>query len=103
MKIIPRILPLLALVHGALPAAEFVHAGIAHSQERIDFIKVKLAAKEQPWTEAWEQLKESDYASLQWKPRPRPHVQRGPYNRPDVGAYQPKTGVRQYAYHHLHW
>jgi len=50
------------------------------------YVKSKLEAGEQPWTEAWQQLQESRYSSLDWRPQPRPHVARGSYGRPDVGA-----------------
>jgi len=64
----------------------FVHPGISHSQGSIDFIKSKIAANEQPWKDAWEQLRDSKIASLERKPNPRPHVERGSYNKPDIGS-----------------
>ena len=67
-------------------APAFVHPGIAHSQASIDFIRSKLEADQKLWTDAWEQLRESRLASLEWTPSPRPHVERGPYNRPDIGG-----------------
>ncbi len=67
-------------------SSEFVHPGIAHGRAGIDFVKAAVAAERQPWTEAWGQLKASEFAHLQWIPQPRAHVERGASNRPDIGA-----------------
>ncbi|QDT00889.1 alginate lyase family protein [Adhaeretor mobilis] len=67
-------------------ATSFVHPGIAHTLPSIAFVKRKLAAGEQPWTEAWEQLEESRYVRRRRQPQPRAHVARGPYGNPDHGA-----------------
>ena len=64
-------------VHG-----EFVHPGVAHSGEHIAFVKAKIDSGEQPWLKAWESLRKSRHASLDWEPKPFPHVERGPYNNP---------------------
>jgi len=61
---------------------EFAHPGIAHSRESIQFVKAKIADGQQPWLAAWERLKNSRYASLDWQPKPIAHVERGPYNKP---------------------
>ena len=67
-------------------ATKFAHPGISHSKKRIAFIKDKIESEQQPWLKAWQQLSESKYASLKWKPRPRKIVERGAYNRPDIGS-----------------
>jgi len=64
----------------------FVHPGVAHSAESIAFVRARLKAKEQPWTRAWQRLQTSPHASLSWTPKPRAHVERGAYNRPDIGS-----------------
>lgn len=66
--------------------AEFVHPGIAHTQASLDFVKGKLAANQQPWVDAFAELKESRYARLDRKPSPSAHVERGPYGNPNIGA-----------------
>ncbi len=64
----------------------FSHPGIAHTRASIDFVKGKLKSSEEPWTSAWQQLKESSYASLDWEAEPRAHVERGPSNNPNIGS-----------------
>ncbi len=66
--------------------AGFVHPGISHNRAELEFVKAKLKSKEHPWQRAWDQLRDSRYAELSWKPRPVAHVERGAYNRPDIGG-----------------
>lgn len=70
----------------ATDVSSFVHPGIAHTRLSIAYVRKKLEAGDQPWSDAWEELDESKYARLSWKPRPRAHVARGPYNHPDIGS-----------------
>lgn len=79
--------------------ADFTHPGISHTQASIDFVKSKIAAGEAPWAPAWERVKASQYASLDWSPQPRAHVERGPSNNPDIGSSE-FTGDANAAYHH---
>ncbi len=67
-------------------AADFVHPGVAHDSERLAFVRARVEAGQQPWTEAWEKLRASREASLSWPPRPRAHVERGAYNNPNIGS-----------------
>lgn len=64
----------------------FIHPGISHNQAELTFVKSKLKAGEQPWRESWEQMKSSKEADLTWEPKTRAHVERGAYNRPNIGA-----------------
>lgn len=67
-------------------AVAFIHPGISHTQESIDFVKQRLAAGEQPWKDAWEKLTISRGASLSFTPTPYAHVERGAYNNPNIGS-----------------
>jgi len=70
-----------------VPASKpFVHPGLLHSREELEFIKQKVAAGEEPWKTAWEKLRASASASLDHKFRPRAEVVRGPYNNPNIGS-----------------
>ena len=69
-----------------LHAKEFIHPGIAHTKESLQLVRSKIAADELPWTKEWKRLLRSPYASLSWQPQPREHVERGPYNEPDIGS-----------------
>ncbi len=35
----------------------FVHPGVAHSQAELDFVRQKIEAGEQPWKDAYQELK----------------------------------------------
>ncbi len=65
---------------------KFVHPGMLHTTSDLEFMKAKVLAGEEPWKEAWQQLKASDVASPDYKPTPFSVVANGPYNRPDVGG-----------------
>ena len=66
--------------------ADFVHPGILHSKESLAFTKEKIAAKEKPWIDLWDDLKSSIYADEAWRAEPWSHVERGPYNDPNIGS-----------------
>lgn len=87
----------------SLAKAEFVHPGIHHTEEGIDFVKEKIAAGEEPFKKSWELLKNSRYASLRWKANPVPHVQRGPSNNPNIGSSDFTDDSRAAYTHALHW
>ncbi|MFA6288032.1 MAG: alginate lyase family protein [Opitutaceae bacterium] len=61
----------------ALPAA-FKHPGLLNSKEGLDFVKGKIAAGEEPWKSAFEQMKASPWAALDFKPHaPRTTISSG--------------------------
>ena len=85
------------------PARAFVHPGLLHSRGELDFIKQKLAAGEEPWKAAWNELQSSRLASLTYMPRPRASVVRGANNNPDLGSSE-MSGDSTAAYTHaLAW
>ena len=65
---------------------EFVHPGVLHTQDSIDFVRAKIAAKEEPWTGAWRKLKRSRHIRSSREASPNPHVERGPSNKPNIGS-----------------
>ena len=74
------------MVAGNAFGAGFIHPGIPHNQAELAFVKSKLKTQEQPWQESWEKMLSSKEAALSWKPRSIAHVERGAYNRPDIGG-----------------
>jgi hypothetical protein len=53
-----------------LPAGKpFAHPGILLSQSDLDFVRARLAAKEEPWTGALARMRTSEFARLDYKPR----------------------------------
>lgn len=65
---------------------KFAHPGMLHVTSDLEFMKAKILASEEPWKEAWSQLKSSEIASLNYKPTPFKVVDNGPYNKPDNGG-----------------
>jgi len=48
--------------------ATFKHPGLLNSLEELQFIKQKIAAGEEPWKSAFEQMKATKFADLKYKP-----------------------------------
>jgi hypothetical protein len=66
--------------------ATFAHPGVLVSRGQLDFVKAKVAAREQPWLSAYTQMIGSRYASLTRVPRPRATVECGSYSNPNNGC-----------------
>ncbi|MDP0490900.1 MAG: alginate lyase family protein [Verrucomicrobiota bacterium JB023] len=81
----------------------FRHPGISHSSDSIQFAKQKVASGAEPWATAWRRLTNTRYASLDWKPEPHPHVERGPYNNPNIGSSDFSNDARAAYTHALQW
>lgn len=64
----------------------FTHPGVGSSQAQLDFVRAKVQAGAQPWTNAFNQAKNSAYASLSRTPKPRAVVECGPYSNPNYGC-----------------
>ena len=84
-------------------SVRFIHPGISHNQAELAFVKSKLKTQEQPWQESWEKMRSSKEAKLSWKPRPKAHVERGAYNRPDIGASSFMNDAKAAYTHALLW
>jgi hypothetical protein len=67
-------------------AAVFNHPGVLLSRAQLDFVKGKVAAQAQPWTDAYNQMMASRYASLSRTPLPRATVECGSYSNPNYGC-----------------
>ncbi|MFK4082914.1 alginate lyase family protein [Kribbella sp. NPDC020789] len=70
----------------AAAPAVFAHPGVGVSRAQLDFVKAKVQAGAQPWTNAFNQAKSSAYASLSRTPAPRAVVECGPYSQPNYGC-----------------
>lgn len=58
-----------------LPATRpFAHPGILLGQSDLDFVRARLAAKEEPWTSALAALRASEYCNLNYKPKILPVI-----------------------------
>ena len=83
--------------------AQLVHPGVAHSSQSIAFVKSKIDAQEEPWLQNWHRLKNSPHADLDWKPTPHAKVERGPYNRPNIGSSEFSQDAKAAYAHALCW
>lgn len=81
----------------------FVHPGMLHTQDDLDFIKQKIESGEEPWKTAWEKLKDSDSSSLDFEPEPFTHVIRGPYGKPSIGDRELTNSAQAAHNHALLW
>ncbi len=91
------------LVFPQATKGEFLHPGVSHSQVDLDFIKSQIESGEQPWSKAWEAVKDSRHASLDWQPTPFAQVERGAYNNPDIGSSEFSDDARAAYIHALCW
>ena len=69
-----------------LRGQDFVHPGMLHTNADLKAIKERVLSGKEPWKTAWRQLKSSELASLDYRPKPFRVVSNGPYNRPDIGG-----------------
>lgn len=69
----------------AAPVA-FAHPGVLVSRGQLDFVKARVANREQPWLTAYNQMIGSRYASLTRVPKPRATVECGSYSNPNNGC-----------------
>lgn len=66
--------------------ATFTHPGVGVSRPQLDFVRAKVQAGAQPWTNAFNQAKSSTYGSLSRTPKARAVVECGSYSNPDIGC-----------------
>ncbi|MEV4348825.1 alginate lyase family protein [Actinoplanes sp. NPDC049596] len=64
----------------------FAHPGVLVSRAQLDFVKGRVAAGAQPWSNAYTQMMASRYASLSRTPAPRATVECGSYSNPNNGC-----------------
>jgi ricin-type beta-trefoil lectin protein/alginate lyase len=69
----------------------FVHPGVLVDKGQLDFVKAKIAAKQQPWYNAYNDANGSNLGSLSYTPHPRADVQCGPTSNPDIGCTDEKN------------
>jgi len=66
--------------------AQFVHPGMMHNKQDLEFLKAKVKSGEKPWASLWKDLEASPEAALNWNPQPRKVIVVGFYSKPDSGA-----------------
>ncbi|RME90322.1 MAG: hypothetical protein D6766_13470 [Verrucomicrobia bacterium] len=71
---------------GTAFARPFRHPGILHTRAELEFVRSRLEAGAEPWLTAWKELRAHPVAQLDYRPRPRADVVRGPSNHPNIGG-----------------
>ena len=74
------------IIDAANAASGFAHPGVLVSTGQLEFVRDRLRARAQPWTAAFDQMRGSSYASLDWSPRARAVVDCGYFSNPDNGC-----------------
>ena len=64
----------LALLIQGLAAQAFTHPGGLHTQEDLDRMRTRVAAKEHPWIDGWNLLLTDRKSQPNYKPAPHPHM-----------------------------
>ena len=64
----------------------FLHPGILLNRGQLDLIKQRIAAGTEPQKSAFEALRKSPLAALDYTPSPRATIECGPYSKPDLGC-----------------
>ena len=70
----------------AAAPATFSHPGVLVSRPQLDFVRGRVQAGAQPWTNAFNQMMGSRYADQARTPRPRAIVECGSYSNPNNGC-----------------
>jgi hypothetical protein len=78
----------------------FQHPGLLSGPGELEVLRRRVAAGQDP---AFEAMRRSPFASLDWRPAPRREVSCGPYSRPDHGCHQEKDDATAAYTHALLW
>jgi hypothetical protein len=71
-------------------AQAFKHPGVLNNSEELAFIAGRVKAGAQPWKSAFDEMRGSDYGSLNRAIHPRATVECGPSSNPDIGCSDEK-------------
>jgi hypothetical protein len=94
---------ILSIACTSAAAQSFHHPGILNNQAEFDFVRGKLEAHEEPWTNAFNRMKGTHYASFDYTAKPHPVVEAGPYSKPEIGATDEKADAIAAYTHALLW
>lgn len=85
------------------PRSGFTHPGVLVSTAQLDFVGDQVDRGRQPWAGAFKAMASSPYASLDWRPKPRPIVECGPVSVPDLGCSDERADATAAYTHALLW
>jgi hypothetical protein len=64
----------------------FQHPGLLDTKVHLDYVKQQVSKRAEPWQSAFNEAKNSQYASLSWMPKPRATVACGSGSNPNLGC-----------------
>ncbi|MGF6881915.1 hypothetical protein ABIA39_002513 [Nocardia sp. GAS34] len=70
----------------ASATGDFAHPGVLVSRDQLDFVKKQVAARAQPWKQAYDAMLATPSAAAGYRTKPRAVVDCGPYDHPDNGC-----------------
>jgi parallel beta-helix repeat protein len=79
----------------------FIHPGMAQNRQDLEFMKQKVLKGEQPWKNAYENLKKE--TSLNFVPQPFTHISVGPYGANSSGGREFSESASEVYNHALMW
>jgi len=85
------------------PVRPFAHPGILQTRQDLELMKAKIAAGQQPWKQAWENLRSQTYSALDFQPKPVVHIARGSYGRSSSGDRELSESANAAYSHALQW
>jgi hypothetical protein len=87
--LISKLAVLILAITAAVPAIAqqkaFVHPGMLQSRQDLEFMKAKVAAGEEPWKKAWNDLLGQPCSSLAFHAKPVVHIARGSFGSASTG------------------
>src|ERR1700759_2641815 len=84
-------------------AHPFVHPGIMQTRKDLEFMKAKVAAGEEPWKTAWDNLLRQPISSLSFQANPVAHIARGSFGRASNGDRDLIASANAAYSHALQW
>lgn len=82
---------------------DFQHPGVMHGSQELALVRSKIETRQEPWATAWKKVQDSRYLESDWQPKPQARVERGPYNKPDIGSSEFTQDGRAAYTHALNW
>jgi hypothetical protein len=67
-------------------ASGFTHPGVLVSADQLEFVRGRIRAGAQPWTDAYNVMRRSEFADTAWQPKARAVVECGYFSDPNVGC-----------------
>ena len=80
-----------------------VHPGILQTRAGLEFMKAKIKAGEEPWKSSWDLWLTGPIASLDFTPKPFPHIVRGAFGAGEQGGRELSESADAANNHVMQW